>query len=533
MATKTSALNAALLEAGTAGEILAALGAVEYRRLHPGRDWSGSVDVEPWCAWLSQCPGAALDVTSERWMWITGCFMGALPTVARGPWVTFHDAIVAFLHRPHGWTRPPEFSGTCIEALHSAWRLVRSCDDDGTLDIAALERIGKVDTAAIDDVLPGHDAREYIERFTVDFPAAVARMRTVAKDWPGGVPDGHPLGPVMAAWLASRTIPVSPFEPRRRASLPRLHRITEALPGFPAHLAPSSTSQLCLPGIGSMVAGCPSWLLWMFDAAGGESMAQGRGAPWPMRLFVGALLHLSIAERDGEWHTLRFPVFDVQNETGRIERSGVTSWLHPGGWQNRRRDWSRFPAALDAMRDRLAYVPVQGLGDVAMLVPSVIPRAMSDPIVEFTIRVPRSAARGARISWPRLCEYGTESAALYRAYLSVSAHLDHSARSGHPITRLIGAPVLGDDGKPKRRTRGAIIRSSTELEPNPSAHYVPFLTDGDLARMIGFDGDNRFRRRDARKAFERLDDDGIIDLVPEHRGFRLYGPRAFCPIQAR
>ena len=69
-----------------------------------------------------------------------------------------------------------------------------------------------------------------------------------------------------------------------------------------------------------------------------------------------------------------------------------------------------------------------------------------------------SAAAGARVDWPRLCQYGKESAALYRAYLSVCSVLDNSAHNGRPITRQIAAPITGSDGKPKRRKGGVIVR---------------------------------------------------------------------------
>ena len=44
--------------------------------------------------------------------------------------------------------------------------------------------------------------------------------------------------------------------------------------------------------------------------------------------------------------------------------------------------------------------------------------------------------------------------------------------------------------------------------------------------MIGFDGDNRDHRRQARQAFERLDADGIVDMQRKGSGVFLFGPRA-------
>ena len=135
-----------------------------------------------------------------------------------------------------------------------------------------------------------------------------------------------------------------------------------------------------------------------------------------------------------------------------------------------------------------------------------------------------------RIDWPRLCQYGTESASLYRAYLSVCSVLDHSARRGHPITRQIAAPVLGVDGKPTRRRGGGIVRDPDVLIPNPAARYVPMLSDHDTARFVGFDAASKQRRHDARRALERLEADGVIKVDPAGGGrFRIFAPETEKP----
>lgn len=333
-------------------------------------------------------------------------------------------------------------------------------------------------------------------------------------------------GRTALAFVAERVpLLTDAFRPVNRASLPRLQLVTTAeadmIPGGAAWLpglggsdqVAAAVPQFSLPGFEPVVGGCPSWLLWLYDQAGGESLAQGRGAPWALRLFVGVLLHVSIPDRDGAWRSLRF------------DTDEVTHWLHPSGWSNRRRDWPRLPAALEAMR-QIAYVPVPGIGSVAILFPSVIPRVPTDPLVEFTVRIPLSAARGARIDWPRLKRYGADSAALYRAYLSVCAAMDSVAFKGAPITRRIGTPVLNADGQPKRRKGGAIVRRSDVLIDHPRAAMAPVWTDADAARFIGFDPTNRFRRRDARRALERLSADRVIDLDQVSRGrFRLFGAR--------
>ena len=154
-----------------------------------------------------------------------------------------------------------------------------------------------------------------------------------------------------------------------------------------------------------------------------------------MRLFVGALLHVAVPDRTGKWVTLRFPTLRRHEADWPVPGvRSVETWLHPEAWENFRRDWTLLPAALDSMRERLCYVPVPGVGSVAMVFPSVIPRASCDPMVEFTVRIPASAAYGARADWQLLCRYGAVSAPLYRAYLSTVAYFDQSARAGHPIT---------------------------------------------------------------------------------------------------
>jgi len=231
-----------------------------------------------------------------------------------------------------------------------------------------------------------------------------------------------------------------------------------------------------------------------------------------MRLFIAAILHLPIQERDGRWRALRPTTTDV------------IAWLHPNGWKNRRRDWHRFPAALEFMRKNLGYITVPGIGHVAVLIPTVIPQRPTDPFVEFTIRIPPAASGGIRIDWPTLCQYGTKSAALYRAYLSVMAFLDRSAHHGHPITRLIGAPLTDEDGKLQRRNGGLLIRSESDLINNPSARFVPHLSIHQATAMIGYDPNSKQRRHDTRLALRELHDHGVIELLEDRIGLRLFGP---------
>ena len=107
---------------------------------------------------------------------------------------------------------------------------------------------------------------------------------------------------------------------------------------------------------------------------------------------------------------------------------------------------------------------------------------------------------------------------------SLSVDLRRGVWHDHEAGEL-GAPELRKDGQPRRRKSGAIVRSGHDTVPNPAARYVAPLTDADLTRMIGFDGNGKRRRHDARRAFDRLHTDGVIDLRREGRGYLVFGPR--------
>jgi len=51
------------------------------------------------------------------------------------------------------------------------------------------------------------------------------------------------------------------------------------------------------------------------------------------------------------------------------------------------------------------------------------------------------------------------------------------------------------------------------------------MDDSDLTRLIGLNPDIRDHRYKARKAFERLHADGVIDLRMDRKEYRIFGPR--------
>ena len=482
-----------------------------------------------------------------------------LAALAHATWAAGHDVAECppdHIPTPHdmaGWWPWPE---NLIEGL-SAWLTERAGPDPLTFEAVVPEfKTGSdeplmhVDVAALRKQLPDADLDRLhlVTRYgPLPLRAAMEAAGRIGLTFLSvtdlglliGVLDRladsssilHPLAPLVHAWQR-RTTHREARALVNRASLPRFAKVgtgEATLPDFPENgPPPPADGQLLLPGFGDAVRGCASWLLWLFDQAGGDGKpGPGRGARWDLRLFVYALLHLDVADRDGEWHTIRLPAAPehaarIYETTGKRLPS-VEDWLHPNGWANKRRDWHKLPAALDRMR-RLAYVPVLGIGRVAVLFPSVIPSAPSDSLIEWTIRIPRVAAHGDRLNWPRLLDYGAESDRLFRAYLAVAAWLGRSANHGHPITRQIAAPVLGPGGKPRRRKGGAIIRSATERTDNPARRYVgPPLSQADLTRMIGFNPTDKRRRYDARAAIERMEADGVIEIGRSGTGWLLFG----------
>lgn len=369
--------------------------------------------------------------------------------------------------------------------------------------------VGSVDVHEITYRPPGSAESDAPRRVTPESVLEGLRTTAAAKD-------GRTALSVL--WrIAPRE--VKPFKPVDRVSLPRLHRATDRdvkmLPAFPA--APAAVSQVedgadaWLPGFEPRVTGCPSWLVHVFDRAGGGLLPGRKGAPLELRLFISALCLVHEHDRVGGVTTMTPSLREV------------VDWLYPDGWKSRYRDFGLLPAALDRLGS--LRIPV-GRYLVSVVNAVVVPQVWDpDALVGLEVRIPQSAAQGARLDWNRLRRYGVKSAAMYRGYLALSAAMDGAARRGMPITKMIPAPVLDEHGKPKRRKGGAIIRSTNAWIPNPAAKYAPRWNDWDKARFLGYDPTDRRRRRNAREALERLEGDGVVQLERLPDGTcRLFGP---------
>ena len=309
-------------------------------------------------------------------------------------------------------------------------------------------------------------------------------------------------------------------EVRPERQLPRFGRVddNEALrvPGFEVGRPP--VQDAILPGFQGIASSVPSWLLSVYDQAGGITEARGRGAPWGLRLFVGALLTLPVEFRDGRQQLIPLT-------TGDLAR-----WLLPGGWDRRPSAFDRLQRALRDL-DRLRVpIGIDGTSGGLLkvvdcpLLPAAYDRGRG-PVV-LRVSIPGGAARGAHVEWDRLTRYGANSAPLYRAYLSVCAVLDYSARAGRALTQTIPAPVLDAYGRARRSKSGRrIIRSKVLTMPNPAARYVSWLSPDDVRHMVGLAADHKMNRKRAREALEQLEEDGVV-IIERQRGglIRLFGP---------
>lgn len=347
----------------------------------------------------------------------------------------------------------------------------------------------------------------------------------------------HPVMPIVRAWV-NRPHAVVPYQPKRRASLPAMGRWKpddKSLLEWPT-MKPTTQHDLFddMPDFAATDAAMP-WLTNLYAQAGGP-IDQGGRLPFDLTLFVGALVHLPIVKRDGLPKQLIFPHLRehhdeylewmaAMKQPVNPKVSSIEEWLYMDGSTNIRRDWPKIGLGLHSMARKLSYLRYRGYS-VQIATPSHIPETRGGLFVAFNVAIPREAAHGARLDWPRFQRYALESATLARAYLSALDHMHRSARNGRAITQEIPTPILGPDGKPMRRKGGKIIRSETETGPNPQARFVPSIDDRMMAYMCGYEEPNRKQRQRSREAFERLHDDEVTVLVQDgnRNSYRLFGP---------
>ena len=328
-------------------------------------------------------------------------------------------------------------------------------------------------------------------------------------------PSAHPVVALCRGWLYETPVRGKLFRPSVKASLPRLHALVSSggsadNGGFLLTDAPPPLDGPALPfsgddsnGLCEFIDSCPSWLLEMHIISQRSTLGGAKGLDWGFRIVVGGLLHLHIDDRDGRMRDIHLTVDDI------------VDWLavvKGGRWSNRSRDYVSLACALERCPDyRLTidgvrYWLVSSYGLPGKYLPGA--RCV------LTVRVPPGAAHGVRISWPRFRLEAAASAIRGRAYLSIMALLDRSARNGHPITRYVRSDVS---------TRGGAVRRGA-LKPNPLAKYAPFLPERHLGPFLAMGSDTKATAA-ARQAVHSfaVGPDRIIDLERDGRGWRVFG----------
>lgn len=341
--------------------------------------------------------------------------------------------------------------------------------------------------------------------FLIKFGPAMFTAETLHNRW-WKLPKPRPLhflAPLVDAWLA-RPRQAEPFRPINKASMPRLHRTApdEAeVMNLPAVHYRGRTfgnpDQKELPAMLTAESGGPSsWLLYLWDRCGGNILARHGTVPWEFHLAIGAMAHVNVSDRDGTFRPVKLPTEEV------------IGWKFPKGWrpENKRRDFSQFTEALDRLNQGMGWIRIPDVGRVQMVGASIIPVKPTDPVVEFMVRIPRSAATGSWIDWPTLCRYASgQNGRKYRAYLALSAVVNETSHNGHPLTRQI-------------EHKGRVV-------DNKAARFVKGYTEAELADLIGLDGSTGYGRKRAREVTEALEADHAFEFVKEGRFWRIFGPK--------
>lgn len=541
-ATPDRQLSEALRAAVSAADILASVARITYRRGHPGVDCPDdqipSVDqIEAFRA--DGAMGAACEALMiQAW--------DVLPTF--GPWVfvplsgLVWPVSIITLYRAIKEAENP--AGEAIRQIVTAERVPEnawSANPDSARDMALPHSVSPVPVIqAVHDVWGATHKPPCLLCFDLAEPVSNCQICNGTRYGPPTEPPvKHPLEPLVAGWQRR----ADPFRLKRRGSLPRFDRTTYQEARLLASSEPSAdgSGQFELLRTDDVVDSCATWLLGMFRRA--VSMRTGRslgstrrgGMPWSFTLTIGGVAHYAIRDRavwapDGR--DLQFTLETID------DKPGIIDWLHPDGWNNRRRDWHRLDEAFEETPsyrvsvDGIRYSVVSAYGLPVVYSPSAE--------ITLNVRVPPSAAHGARFDWHRYHVTYSKQANLQRALLATAGLLDRTAHNGNPLTRMVLEPALDKDGKPKReriigkdgkpkrdkqgryKTRGVF---TGQLVPNPLLGEIQpaILPDRHLALFLGM-ADKRSNRYDAKAALETLQRDAVIDLERVPNGYRVFGP---------
>ena len=307
--------------------------------------------------------------------------------------------------------------------------------------------------------------------------------------------------------------PTKAFVPRTLGNFPRFAKarnVHEGMPPMPGH--PDASGEFGnLPDLGRDQKSMPSPILSLYGNEGAVQTG-GKGAPLRLRLFTTSLIALPIPFRNDYYQEVHLSLDDI-----------VRLIWPLGGWGGRARNLRQLIEAAESLYETSRVVfPDKSWRHLVAFMGGPGNFRSKEPF-RFLVSVPAQAANGFDVNVPQLMGFGEVDALAFRACLSAIALMDASSHMGHGITRTIGKPV--ENGKPAHRPGGRVLRDAKVQIPNKASRFVPKLTGESLARMAGFQDIGRKQIARAIKAFERLHEDGVIDLVQEQDGrFRVFAP---------
>ena len=365
---------------------------------------------------------------------------------------------------------------------------------------------------------------------------AIKEVHRIWREYGAGMNLGHPYLPVVEAWqeLApvpalwdGRDHPVLPgplatvrYEHHSEGDLAHLPFDWDALGAVPVG---DPDDQAWLPGLAPEPSGLvPSLPLILWDAAGGMSLARGRGAPLALRLWVEAMLAVPNGKR--HWRATRVT----------CTLRDLVEGLWPNGSYRRSKDLPRLIHALRIVdQARIPWDDGRSLWRTVSLtsVPRDL-RALDTPIV-FDVSLPPGSGQGPLIHRPTLRRYGVESAPAYRAYLSLCWYWDRygtvngsMVSATRPEVRRDTAGyvldargnVVTEHGQPTRRATHLKAVHTGQREANPAVMQYPVLNTDDLVRMCYpevaiTESGRRSQALRARETLEAMQHDGVVHLI--------------------
>lgn len=245
-----------------------------------------------------------------------------------------------------------------------------------------------------------------------------------------------------------------------------------------------SPSLFATPDDGRMAA---SYLVQWFRSSKMPTARRRGVAPPEMQILLEAVTSLPRSCRDGRFHSMTMRIRDRDAAPGELT---FQSRVFPHGWHpsNMKRDWPGIQKRLLSLSS-LAALPIPDPENPGnpLLVPCVYVTVSEKPeggrIVIYR-RIAPEAAEGASIvmKTSRLLRY---HGLHWRLFLALTAWIDRFAKRGR-LTRLIPAPLLGENGKPLRCKGGRIKREKTPTKPNPIAEdFDLWVSVDDLALAAG------------------------------------------------